>query len=86
MTGTYDDLQEGLRYHSPRLMWLVGSITAIGLVATVGAIVAGATVDQIQPSLSHRLLGIGILVALAAGVAAVGLGRCAQVCWSTAMA
>jgi hypothetical protein len=74
MNGTYDDLEEGGRYHSPRLMWLIGSITAIGLVATGGAIVAAATVEQIQPSLSHRLLGVGILVVLAAGVAAAGFG------------
>ncbi|MEA2219403.1 MAG: Bacterial domain [Solirubrobacteraceae bacterium] len=55
-------------------MWLIGIITAIGLVATGGAIAYGATVDQIQPSVSDRLLGIGILVALAGGVAAAGFG------------
>lgn len=74
MNRTYDDLREGVRYRSPRLMWLIGIITAIGLVAMVGAVVASATVDQIQPSLSRRLLGIGIFVALAAGIAAAGVG------------
>ena len=71
---THDDREERLRYRSPRLMWLIGSITAIGLVATGGALVAAIAVDQVQPSLSHRLLGVGILLALAAGVAAAGLG------------
>ena len=74
MNGLYDDLEERVRYRSPRLMWLIGSITAIGLAATGGALVAAISVDQIQPSLSHRLLGVGILLALAAGVAAAGLG------------
>ena len=74
MKANHDDLEDGVRYRSPRLMWLLGITTAIGLVALLAALIVAATVDQIQPSLSDRLLGIGILAALAAGMAAAGCG------------
>jgi hypothetical protein len=54
------------------MMWGIGIITAIGLVGMLSGVIAAATVDQIHPSLTSRLLGVGFFLAMAAGIAATG--------------